>query len=96
MKRKLLSGFLMTLYVASALGAGGAAESSASSTRASYLAAEGAIAPPEEVHIDSYIASLDYNYANPIEAMGITLRSGNRQLSLSGQEEVIHIGIQAK
>ena len=56
--------------------AGGAKESAASSTgRGKYLAGQGIIIPPDEVHINPYIASIDYHYPNPEEALGINLYS---------------------
>jgi TolB-like protein len=74
--------------------AGGAAEGG-SAKRSSYLAQRGTIVPPEEIIIDSYLASIDYRYPIPTSStFGVYLYSGNRQLSAEGQEEVIQIGIQ--
>lgn len=73
-----------------------AKEAAASSARGKYLAGQGIIIPANEVHIDSYIAYIDYKYPDPEEDLGITLYSGHYQLSTAGQEEVIHIGIQGK
>ncbi|MBN1836246.1 MAG: VWA domain-containing protein [Spirochaetales bacterium] len=75
--------------------AGGAAEAAAgSSGRGSYLAERGVIVPPEEVHVDSYVAAVDYHYPQPDSLLGVSLYSGCRQLSTEGQEEVFQIGIQ--
>lgn len=73
----------------------GAMQEGAAATRGRYLAGQGVIVPPDEVRIHAYIASLDYHYPVPEAELGVTFVSGNRQLSTGGQEEVIHIGIQA-
>ncbi|MBT3275565.1 MAG: VWA domain-containing protein [Spirochaetales bacterium] len=73
----------------------GDSEAAGSANRGSYLAGQGIIVPADEVHVNSYIASVDYNYPMPRGEVGIFLYSGNRQLSTSGQEELIQIGIQA-
>lgn len=70
-------------------------ESAATATRGRYLAGQGIIVPPDEIYIDSYIAGIDYRYPVPPDGVGITVYSGHRQISTSGQEEVIQIGIQA-
>ena len=76
--------------------AGGAKEAAGSATRGKYLAARETIVPPDEVHIHSYVASLDYGYAKPASSiMDVTMYSGHRQVSIYGQEEVVQIGIQA-
>jgi hypothetical protein len=77
------------------LEAGGAAEESESS-RGVYVAAQGQIIPPAEIDIGSYISSVDYGYPDPPGEFGVTLYSGHRQASLSGQEEIIQIGIQGE
>jgi TolB-like protein len=73
-----------------------AAESSAGGGRGKYLAGQGIIIPPSEVHINSYIAAIDYSYPDPPEELGINLYSGHRQISNQGQEELIQIGIQGR
>lgn len=88
------------MVLASAVGiravAGGAAESAAGSgERTQYLAERGVIVPPDEIHTDSYIAAVNYQYALPESDLGVYLYNGNRQLSAAGQEDVLHIGIQA-
>jgi TolB-like protein len=94
---KKISAFLLFLMLLPASSwCGGAEESAASAVRGKYLAGQGIIVPPGEVHIDSYIAHIDYNYPDPQDDLGITLYSGHHQVSSSGQEEVIQIGIQGK
>jgi Ca-activated chloride channel family protein len=78
------------------LWAGGREAASAPEERAAYLAGEGVIVPPNEVFIDSYIASIDYQYPRPGNELGITLYTGHQQISSRGQEEVIQIGIQGR
>ena len=75
--------------------AGGQAESS-SSGLGKYLAGRGVIIPRDDIRVNSYIASIDYGYPSPDEPIGIYLYSGHRQISVDGQVEIIHIGIQAK
>ncbi|MBN1697439.1 MAG: VWA domain-containing protein [Spirochaetales bacterium] len=76
--------------------AGAQSESAGSATRGKYLAGKGIIIPPEEVYVDAYIAQIDYDYPEPEGDVGVFLYSGYRQLSSKGQEEVFHIGIQAR
>ena len=73
---------------------GGQAEAASSAARGKYLAGQGIIVPPEEVHVDSYIAHIDYKYPDPVEDLGVRLYSGHRQVSTAGQEEIVHVGIQ--
>ena len=76
--------------------AGGQAEAAGSASRGRYLAGQGVIIPPEEVQINSYIAQIDYHYPDPVEDVGVSLYSGQQQLSALGQEGVLHIGLQGK
>jgi Ca-activated chloride channel homolog len=76
--------------------AGGAEESAGSASRGRYLAGEGVIIPPDEVHINSYIAQVDYLYPDPVADVGVSFYSGQQQLSSKGQEGVLHIGLQGK
>jgi hypothetical protein len=94
--KKISAFFLFLMLLPASSWCGGAQESAASAVRGKYLAGQGIIVPPGEVHIDSYIAHIDYNYPGPQENLGITLYSGHHQVSSSGQEEVIQIGIQGK
>jgi Ca-activated chloride channel family protein len=82
--------------VTQALWPAGEAESASSASRGKYLAGRGVIVPPEEVITDSYVAYVDYRYPQPQEALGVTLYSGHRQVAVSGQEEIIQIGIQGR
>jgi len=87
------------LPVPLALWCGGAEESAASSVTGKYLAGKGIIIPPSHVHINSYIAHIDYNYPDPVgetEDLGVTLYSGHQQISTGGQEELVQIGIQGR
>lgn len=92
--RKIM--FVFVLFAVTAMAfAGSEAEAAASATRGKYLAGQGVIIPSGEVHINSYIAAVDYGYPKPEEAVSVTLATGNQQLSTRGGEELIHIGIQA-
>ena len=71
-------------------------EAASSAVRGVYLSGIGVIVPPQEVYIDSYIASIDYHYPRPGDAVGVALYSGHRQVSTRGQEEVVQIGIQGR
>ncbi len=88
--------FILSLLfcVLSYVWSGGQAEESATSGK--YFAERGLIIPPEHIRIDSYIATYKYNYPYPEEEIGVYLYTGHRQISNSGQEEVLRIGIQAK
>ena len=82
--------------IPSMLWAGSKHEASSAAERAEYLSGRGVIVPPDEVYIDSYIASINYHYPKPEEELGITLYTGHQQISTMGQEEVIQIGIQGR
>ena len=97
MKRFVLVSLLAV--VAFAVWSGGQAskaEAAASAVRGKYLAGQGIIVPPQEVLVDSYVAYLDYNYPDPQGDLGVTLYTGHKQVSASGQDEVLHIGIQGR
>jgi Ca-activated chloride channel family protein len=91
-----LASVVVLCWAAQALWPGGEAESASSASRGRYLAGRGVIVPPEEVISDSYVAYMDYRYPEPREALGVTLYSGHRQVAMSGQEEIIQIGVQGK
>lgn len=95
--RKVIMTVLLLVFCSTSyqLWAAAEAEAAAGATRGKYLAGQGIIIPPNEVHIDSYIASIDYRYPTPPGVLGIILYSGHRQISANGQEEVLQIGIQA-
>ncbi len=96
MKKLILIFVIITLGISVALWAGGSKEAAGSASRGRYLAGEGVIIPPEEVHVDSYIAQIDYHYPDPVDEVGVSLYSGQQQLSAHGQEGVLHIGFQGK
>ena len=86
MSRRVVWVVMLVVGVVFSVRAGGEAEAASSSARGAYLAARGMIVSPEEVHVDSYVASIDYSYPNPEGTIGVTVVSGNRQLSMRGQE----------
>ena len=90
-----LSIVLFIIPIAS-LQAGGSDEAESSAAHGKYLAGQGIIVPPGSIQETAYIAQIDYNYAPPDSGpFAVHLRSGNRQISNKGQQEVIHIGIKA-
>jgi TolB-like protein len=74
--------------------AGGEAEGAGSSTLGRYLAGKGIILTKDQVHINSYIASIDYNYPASDDPIGLSIFAGNNQITNLGQDTVVHIGIQ--
>jgi len=98
MRKRLLTAFFALVIFAvipvDSACAGGA-QSASSDTRGRYLAGRGIIIPPEEVYVDSYLASINYNYPVPQSEMGIYLYNSSSQMSL-GQEGILQIGIQGK
>ena len=88
--------FVLAAGVAHVVVAGGESEAAGGAgQRSQYLAERGIIVPPDEVHTNSYIAGIDYRYPYPERDFGVYLFNGNRQLSIQGQEDILHIGIQA-
>lgn len=75
--------------------AGREEEGAATATHRKYLAGQGIIVPPGDVHINGYIAQIDYNYKTPESEFAVYLYQGNRQISNLGQNEILHIGIKA-
>jgi Ca-activated chloride channel family protein len=96
MKRLNFLFIFLILAIPALLWAGASKEAASSAKRAEYLSGRGVIVPPNEVYIDSYIASIDYEYPEPEQALGISLYTGHQQISSKGQEEVIQIGIQGR
>jgi Ca-activated chloride channel family protein len=96
MKIRSMLFFAFVVSIPALTWAGGAEESAGSASRGRYLAGQGVIIPPEEVQINSYIAQIDYRYPDPVEDVGVSLYSGQQQLSARGQEGVLHIGLQGK
>jgi TolB-like protein len=94
---------MKTLVVAVALfvvggaivSAAGESEAASSSTRGKYLAGQGIIIPSTQVHVNSYVAGVDYGYPKPEGQVGVTFTTGNRLMSTGGGEALLHIGIQA-
>jgi len=64
--------------------------------RAFFMAEKGSIVRPETVNEETFIASMDYGYPWPQGAIGVTAATGHHQLSVQGQEEILHIGVQAR
>ncbi len=87
---------LYVVFIPLILWAAGGKEAESPKERGVYLSGIGVIVPPQEVYIDSYIASIDYHYPRPEDAVGVALYSGHRQVSTRGQEEVVQIGIQGR
>ncbi|MDR2576193.1 MAG: VWA domain-containing protein, partial [Treponema sp.] len=97
MKKRFFSAVFAAIFIIvpfSALCAGGS-QSGSSDTRGRYLAGRGIIMPPEEVFVDSFLASIDYNYPRPQSEMGVYLYNSSGQMS-RGQEGILQIGIQGK
>lgn len=94
MKLRLIVCTLFALALSILAWPGGQEEGGASG-RGKYLAARGLIIPREEVRVNSYIASIDYDYPAPDAGVGVSLYTGHRQVVASGQEEIVQIGIQA-
>jgi len=97
MRKHLFSPFfaLIVLAVISFSASCSSGASAGSGTRGRYLAGRGIIIPPEEVYIDSYFASVNYNYPAPQSDMGIYLYNSSAQMSV-GQEGILQIGIQGR
>ena len=88
--------FLTLVCLAPCVTLAGGGKEGGSVTRTSYLAERGTIVSPEEVLIDSYIASIDFGYPKPTSSLvGVSLYSGHRQLSIDGQEEIIQIALKS-
>ena len=75
--------------------ASGSEESAGSSSRGIYLAGQGIVIPPDQVHVNSYIASVDYASEKPEGDVSVVLKTGNQQIPNSGGQTLVHIGIQA-
>jgi Ca-activated chloride channel family protein len=98
MRKRFFTAFF-TLIILAAIpfnaSCAGRAEMAGSGTRGRYLAGRGIIIPPEEVYIDSYFASINYNYPMPQSDMGIYLYNSSGQMS-PGQEGILQIGLQGR
>ena len=87
---------IIILYITPCIACAGAAQAASSPTRGQYLAEQGIVIPPEEIHIDSYIAAINYKYPAPDSEMGIYLYNSTGQMNAQGQEGILHIGIQGR
>jgi TolB-like protein len=97
MKKSIYIPIIILLFTVPALvWAASAKEAEVSAERGKYLAERGTIIPPEEIYIDSYVAHINYLYPKPESEIGVSLYSGHHQISSSGQEEILQIGIQGK
>lgn len=56
----------------------------------------GEIAPPDLIVESSFISRIDYHYPRPEGPFGVSVHTGHRQVSLSGQEEFVVIGLQGQ
>ncbi len=86
---------LFFVVVGMAAWSGGKAEA-ASKERGEYIAAKGRIISPKEIYEDAYVGDIDFEYPEPEGSFGVRFYSGHRQVSTTGQEEVILIGIQGR
>lgn len=73
MKKYIFLGIFF--IISQMLWAGGAKEKEAAPERAKYLVGKGIIIPPEEIHEESYVASVDYNYPEPDSSFGVRFYS---------------------
>ena len=86
---------ILLAVVATASWTGGSMEES-SAGRSEYLAERGLITPAQEIFESSFIGKVDYAYPQPEGQFGVTAYTGHRQVSASGQEELIVIGLQGR
>jgi hypothetical protein len=92
---KRLNLVLILAFLSSFVWAAGASEE-VGTARTEYLARRGIVTPPGEIIIDSFISSVDYHYPDPEGDLGVTVYSGHKQVSASGQDDLLVIGIQGK
>ena len=93
--KKIIS-VLVILMTAQILFSSGQQEGAASSTHGKYLAGNGIIIPPDDIHVNGYIAQLDYNYRLPETGdFAVYTYNGHNQISNTGQNETLQIGIKA-
>jgi Ca-activated chloride channel family protein len=93
-KRLFFVVIILTIFATIVSCASKAASSSAGYGR--YLAEQGMVIPAEDVHTDSYIASINYQYPPPSSEMGVYLYNSTSQMDVKGQEGILHIGIQGR
>jgi len=92
---KSVAVLLAVLSGAAALHASGAAEEEAGPARAEYLADKGEFISPAEVNFEEFLSAYDMAYPEPEGAFGVSLYTGQRLISTSGQQDRILIGLQA-
>lgn len=63
--------------------------------RSHYLASISNITKPEEIKVDEYIGSMNYNYQIPTNGFAIHPFVSNNQISNKGEDLLIQLGIQA-
>jgi Ca-activated chloride channel family protein len=96
----LLLGVLLCGFSAAAL-AEGFAESASPRARARYQANNGVIVAPEDIYVNSYLASHNYGYPEPDTDIGVNIYNRlNQTIPLGrdhlGPEGLLQIGIQGK
>jgi Ca-activated chloride channel family protein len=97
MKLKFIAAMVVLLGIALPDLCGGAGQEEGSSARGKYLSGRGIIIPPKDVYPESYIARIDYDYPDPAPApLGLTVRTGNRQIGSDARREWIHIGLKGR
>ncbi len=72
------------------------AREEASLARSEYLADRGMIIPTHEVRIEDFIGGVDYGYPDPEGELGVFVYTGNRQVSVNGQKELLLVGVQGR
>jgi hypothetical protein len=88
-------GLLLILAVCLPLPAwSAAAREETALARSEYLAQRGTIIPVHEVRIDEFIGAVDYAYPDPEGPFGVYVYTGHQQVSMSGQSEVLVVGVQ--
>lgn len=93
---KIIKVGLLYLFIAIPLWSAGQSEAGGSQSRGKYLVDQGRIIPASEIHVDSYIAQVNYNYPAPAEDVGVSFLSGQHLVSPEGQELILQIGIQGR
>ncbi|WP_041610953.1 VWA domain-containing protein [Treponema primitia] len=98
--KSLLLGLLLCI-IPGVLFAEGFAESSSQQARSRYIANNGVILAPEDIFVDSYLASYNYGYPEPETDVGVNIYNTlNRPDSSSrnhlGREGIIQVGLQGK
>ena len=87
-----LSLLLPFVFTAGFIYAGGAYETSSGNIL--HNVENGIITSADMIEIDDIIASVDYEYPEPENELGISIYSGNRQIAANSGDQVFVIGIQ--